>query len=647
MAEARAEQRRADQGPPEQAVDLVGLHERDQARRRGRDLPRREGQQDAVVDVGGLGHEAERAPHLLLQHHAPGAVHAHAEDGVDHRVAAAHLVRERLDHDAAIVGHAVEDLARLREPGLHRRRGARLEPALGARPRLPVGRVQPVRGLPAQPSDGDAQIVRARGMLALPERDRRRHAVGVLDQDPVGADLQDLPRVRAEQEDVAGQALGDELLVERADLEVGLGDEDVVEPGVGDRASRGQREEAGAAPCVEPVVDAVPEDAGGRALDLGGQRLGHRADDEHEVLAGEPAIRRRAAEALVELVEPDRFGSHGGHDLLGQDVERRFRHRDPIELPPADRSDDRRGLDQLLALGHDDAALGDAREQVARPAHALERGGDVPGRLHLDDQVDGADVDAELERRRRHERLQLAVLEAVLGFQAGPARERAVMGGDEPAGDAVVEVAGQPLGRPPALREDQRRAVRLHQLGDLLLSGVVDGVARGRQEVVDGGDHLDVEVAREAGVDGDGIVAGAAGEERQRRFHRAHRGRAPDPLRTRSALARLDQRLQPLERQRQVDAALVAHERVHLVHDDEARAGQRRPEPLAGQQDVERFRRRDEDVRGTPGHRLPGRRQRVAGADGDADLRQERGRRPRPRRGCPRAGPGGSSRCRC
>src|SRR2546426_7430068 len=98
-------------------------------------------------------------------------------------------------------------------------------------------------------------------MLAPPEGYRGGHAVRVLHQDAVGAHLRDPPRVGPEEEDVAGQALGDELLVEGADLQIGVGDVDVVEPRVRDRAARRQREQAAPAAGVQAVVDAVPEDA--------------------------------------------------------------------------------------------------------------------------------------------------------------------------------------------------------------------------------------------------------------------------------------------------------------------------------------------------------------------------------------------------
>ena len=56
-------------------------------------------------------------------------------------------------------------------------------------------------------------------------------------------------------------------------------------------------------------------------------------------------------------------------------------------------------------------------------------------------------------------------------------------------------------------------------------------------------------------------------------------------------------RVQPLERQRQVRAALVAGDRVDLVDDHRAHASQHLAARFAGEQDVERLRRRHQDVR--------------------------------------------------
>jgi hypothetical protein len=160
VAEARAEERRADQRLAEERVDLFRRDERDEPLRRGRHLARRERQENAVVDVAGLGDQADAAQ-LLLQDHAPGTVDLHAEDRMDHRVATAHLVGERLDDDPLIVRDAVEHLAGLHEPGVHRRGRARVETARGRRPLGEVGPVQALGGIAAQAPDGRAELPRA------------------------------------------------------------------------------------------------------------------------------------------------------------------------------------------------------------------------------------------------------------------------------------------------------------------------------------------------------------------------------------------------------------------------------------------------------------------------------------------------------
>ena len=59
-----------------------------------------------------------------------------------------------------------------------------------------------------------------------------------------------------------------------------------------------------------------------------------------------------------------------------------------------------------------------------------------------------------------------------------------------------------------------------------------------------------------------------------------------------------------------------------LVHDDEARPRQRRAEAFAGEEDEERFRRGDQDVRRPPRHRLAGGGERVSRPHGHPNLGQ-------------------------
>ena len=138
--------------------------------------------------------------------------------------------------------------------------------------------------------------------------------------------------------------------------------------------------------------------------------------------------------------------------------------------------------------------------------------------------------------------------------------------------------------------------------------------------VLDGHDDLEIELLRDARVDE--LDLACARDEAADLLHRAlRRGQA-------DALERLlDEPLQPLHRQRQVRAALRARDGVHLVEDQRPDS----PQVLArarGQQEVERLRRGDQDVRRVPEHLRPLLLRRVAGADGDAQLRLEPRERP-------------------
>ena len=84
--------------------------------------------------------------------------------------------------------------------------------------------------------------------------------------------------------------------------------------------------------------------------------------------------------------------------------------------------------------------------------------------------------------------------------------------------------------------------------------------------------------------------------------------------------------LEALERQREVRAAARADDRVDLVDDHRPDGAQHLAAALGGEQQVQRLRRRDQDVRRRPQHRGALGLRRVAGADGGRDPRRRRGR---------------------
>ena len=159
-------------------------------------------------------------------------------------------------HDAergALRGDVVDDLQRaprassahsLDEP--RRRRRASLV-------------VEPRRDLAAQAAHLFGQLPRARRRFAEPERHARRPPLRVLDAHDAARrlDAPDLPRVRAEQEDVARHALDRPVLVHRADERLVRVEHDAVVGDLRDRAAARERRDARRAPSPQRAVDAV------------------------------------------------------------------------------------------------------------------------------------------------------------------------------------------------------------------------------------------------------------------------------------------------------------------------------------------------------------------------------------------------------
>ena len=97
-------------------------------------------------------------------------------------------------------------------------------------------------------------------------------------------------------------------------------------------------------------------------------------------------------------------------------------------------------------------------EWLARPARcrnvAIER-----VRAELAHELDVADVDAELERCRRDERLELAVLQPLLGRQPPLLRHAAVVRHHVLGAQQLGQVPRHALGHPPRVDEHERGAM--------------------------------------------------------------------------------------------------------------------------------------------------------------------------------------------
>ena len=211
---------------------------------------------------------------------------------------------------------------------------------------------------------------------------------------------------------------------------------------------------------------------------------------------------------------------------------------------------------------------------MAGAADALQRDRDRPRRADLADQIDRADVDAELERCRRHHRLQLAALQPLFGVEPQLARQAAVMRQHRVFAQPLGQMVRDALGQPPRVDEHQRRPVLGDQLGDAVVDLLPHLVRRDRPKLVLR--NFDRQIHRAPMPVIDDRDAGVAVGARNRATFSIglHGRRQADPLRA-AAAGLFDEIVEPRQRERQMRAALVVGHRVNFVDDDRAHAPQR------------------------------------------------------------------------
>ena len=276
-----------------------------------------------------------------------------------------------------------------------------------------------------------------------------------------------------------------------------------------------------------------------------------------------------------------------------------------------------------------------AAQRVAGAPDALEEGADAARRADLADQIDRADVDAQLERGGRHHGAQIARFEPLLHLVAALLGQAAVVACDVLLADPLGQPVRHALGQRPRVDEDQRRAVLLNQLAQTAVDAVPEVVRGDRGERHIGRLDPELQLALVAQIENLAIARLAvfvqAGQKRRDLVHRLLRRRKPDARR-----APLGDAIQSRQRERQVAAPLVAHHRVDFVHDHRFDRAQRLAAALGGEHEVERLGRGDQDVRRALDDGLPLRGRRVARAHRGADARHRRAAqcallRPRPR----------------
>ena len=621
LAEVAGEQRRPRQLGGDRLLDAIGI--------RHEPLPLewplrgRQAEGDPVVVPQDLDRRAERRPELGLDGQRPRCVHPRPERGEDADPEVAELVAEALDGDGAVGRQRAGRLALFRHVAAEVVDRPAVEPVLASEVVARLVRAHLVEP-PDQRADPAAERGGATGPVPLPERHPPRLAGRRADDDPVAPDLLDPPGRRAEQERVAGPRLVDHLLVELADPRALGAEVDGVQPAVRNRAAAGQRDDARPTPRRDAVGRPVPRQARRQVGHLvGGISPAQHVEHRVERGAGEIAVAVGAADQPEERADLPALDRGHRDDLLGEHVERLARRARLLDLAVEHGAADRGRLDQVAAPDRHDAPDADRPDRVTGTADPLEPARHRAGRLDLDDEVDRRHVDAELERAGGADAAEEPTRQEVLHLEPLAARDAAVVRARHLLARHLVQLVRDPLGLPPAVDEDDRAPVLHHQVVHLAEhrghqarpflwrqpGRVLAGCDGGPPHVGGRRDHRQIDPRHLAGVKDHDLAVPA--QVARHLLERPLRGAQPDALRVAPA-----QRGQPLERQRQVRAALVRHQRVDLVHDHRVDLAQ----PLAGgrgQEEVERLGRGDEDLGRLAELLAPRRRTGVAGADAD------------------------------
>jgi hypothetical protein len=420
-------------------------------------------------------------------------VHTETVGGVEDDPPVAEFVARAFDDEGRVVGDDARRLALLADVGDEVADGPLVEAGCfetwgGAR----AGGVE----LAHEGADGATELGRATDAVALPERQSPRLAERRGHEHAVVGDLLDAPARGAEGEDVADAGLVDHLLVELADARAGAGltdHEHAEEPAVGDGAAARDGQALGPRPTGQDPGVAIPDDPRPQFGEgVGGVASGQEVERRLEGRAGQGGERGTALDRLepvlhAEFVERDRRDR-----LLREDVERVRGDLDRLDEPGLHPFGRDRGADEVGSVLREQDASGDLAHLVAGAADPLQAARDTRRGLHLDDEVDLAHVDAELEARGRDHAAQASGLEVLLDARALLLGDGSVVGACE-EGDVVVALLGC---RPGGCGRDARRAAGLAALGHELRgwtpgtrgreggvaeSGLVDLVEPGRE----------------------------------------------------------------------------------------------------------------------------------------------------------------------
>ncbi len=343
-------------------------------------------------------------------------------------------------------------------------------------------------------------------------------------------------------------------------------------------------------------------------------------DHRIEIGSREAGIGCCRAHLVKEPVRIEGTAAGDARDVLRQHVQAAMRNLAAVEVARVQRLLRGDALQHLEAVGRDQDGTAGLVQAVVGATDALEQAGGTFRRSDLDDEVDVAPVDAEVERGGADD-----------GAQAAPCHDgldlAALLDGEAPVMKRYRQVvpvlppqrAEHQLGLGPRVDEDQDRARGLDEPVDL--GNGVECQVPGPGHIALRHDHADV--GRGTRLASHDLHAfGCRGEEALQARRMCHRSAEPDD----PGAGR--QPPQPRQAEAQERTSLALGDGVQLVQDDGAKPGEEGAGILVGEQKGQRLGRREQDVGRMTAHARATVLRRVARArrmgDGQRHLGQRR-----------------------
>ena len=287
-------------------------------------------------------------------------------------------------------------------------------------------------------------------------------------------------------------------------------------------------------------------------------------DDVVEIGSREAGIRRRCQHLLVKFVGEKRLAAGAAQHMLRQHVERAGPQRRGVLRVLRDRVDRDRAFQHLEAVGRHQHGARGLVDAVVGAADPLHQPGGALWRADIDDEIDVAPVDAEVERGGADHAAQFAGRHRVLDLAALGDIERAVMQRDrEPIVVHAPEILEQHFGLAAGVDEHQRGLVALDQF--VHFGHRVARAVAGPWQALLGVEHLDHGRGGPAGDDDVGgfdFPVALRHQKPRQRFRLGHRRRQADAAHVGRQLP------QPRQAERQQIAALGGDKRMQFVEHD-------------------------------------------------------------------------------